>query len=599
MNSHHQAGAGLAPSDDASEPDQTAEQASSHVPPSAVLFVDCLALLKCLCIRSAAAVSESTSGETQRVEEHEWLLGSSATTSSSTVPSLLDSIRVDRPPFEDPSQPLRIHFKTLNLWTDSAQPTGILDRQGNAFTVGDLVFFALQLQTHVTSSRHITTLGHVPISFLLRKPLASVLQDPDVLPEKALPHYNPNQLTPVWVDRASEPISVDTMETFQKIFRRDPGVDFGHDVLLAAERLMISGTSTVSEPKEEPISDDSRRSSSFIRLLDPPDLASLLRRPRRHRDNTAAPPPTAISVGSAILAVQNGMASHHQQLILPGSSPIASRVLRVYDKFMAEAKRATAADQAAPRRITTPSPPKRRTESAAPRLAMTSKTVQQQAPPFSAKQRPTSKESAAETMGLYYYLKTKRLKPIIIVPAAGISSTILHIGNIRHFLHEKQLPPPLPSSLAGAEPSPVGGGGHAFSWAVSVPIPHPLKGEEVVSAEFKIVDSSQVSKFRRTDWYRTVAVILQGPEWQLSGWPFASVEMIFKCIKPFYFAFETDPLPQLVKTHGVEVLRLRRASRHNDPTAWHHLLTSLGTVLRTSRNFCLFDSAIMRKLYDT
>lgn len=114
------------------------------------------------------------------------------------------------------------------------------------------------------------------------------------------------------------------------------------------------------------------------------------------------------------------------------------------------------------------------------------------------------------------------------------------------------------------------------------------------------------------DWLRTVAVVIQGHEWQFQSWPFADFRNLFSVVRwvkfkqydcgvvgtsvclnsdkqsaaawlkyfkilkfvlpafrGVYFAFEGETqLPSLVEKYDVDVLRFKRSSRHADLLAW-------------------------------
>jgi len=54
----------------------------------------------------------------------------------------------------------------------------------------------------------------------------------------------------------------------------------------------------------------------------------------------------------------------------------------------------------------------------------------------------------------------------------------------------------------------------------------------------------QSTRFQKPDWKATVAVFVDGKEWQLKGWPFASHGQLFNAIRGFHIYMDNlKPAP--------------------------------------------------------
>lgn len=62
--------------------------------------------------------------------------------------------------------------------------------------------------------------------------------------------------------------------------------------------------------------------------------------------------------------------------------------------------------------------------------------------------------------------------------------------------------------------------------------------------------------FTKSQWLRVVAVIIDGVEWQLKGWPFETVVDLFATVKGVYFNEVGNLPPQHIKGWRVDVLQM-------------------------------------------
>jgi len=138
--------------------------------------------------------------------------------------------------------------------------------------------------------------------------------------------------------------------------------------------------------------------------------------------------------------------------------------------------------------------------------------------------------------------------PIIIVPAAPTALVTLY--NAQQFFLEAVYKP----SQKGDKRL------ENLELERKVPVPK-------FPSEFHIVDSA--AKIKEKDWYKVVAVIAQGQEWQFKGWPknWASPAEIFSKAKGFYFNFDDERVPDVVNQWNVKTLPINKHKRHLDKTA--------------------------------
>jgi len=94
-------------------------------------------------------------------------------------------------------------------------------------------------------------------------------------------------------------------------------------------------------------------------------------------------------------------------------------------------------------------------------------------------------------------------------------------------------------------------------------LPIPLKAP----TKYKVVDN--IMNIQERDWYRVVAVIAQGQEWQFKAWPkfWATPPEIFSKAKGFYFHFDDERIPDVVNLWNVKILPINKNKRHMDKTA--------------------------------
>lgn len=197
----------------------------SHLPPTNFV-VNSLQLIREVYKQSLAIALQQQSHSNNQLlvsnnqillNQFSWLLGE-----ASTVPPLLSthSIYIVRNEF-NPHQ-FSIEFNSFNISIQSTAPTQWTDRSRKRFNVGDILLCALQLQTGLTKSQHIVDLGHVPFSILMRKLLASFLQDEktSVNPAQIAAHpYDSSVLTPVQRIDSAKPIFIESNEMLEQLFK--------------------------------------------------------------------------------------------------------------------------------------------------------------------------------------------------------------------------------------------------------------------------------------------------------------------------------------------------------------------------------------------
>lgn len=152
--------------------------------------------------------------------ELNWLIGDSV----SVFPPLLHCIRVVKDDFA--LRGFTVQFIDFNISIHSSAPTQWVDHRSNRtrFTFGDLLLFALQLQTGQTKSQHIVELGHFPFSILVRKPLISMFQQKENDETQNPLFYAPNNydahvLTPVQRVDKNQPITISSINRLFPLFK--------------------------------------------------------------------------------------------------------------------------------------------------------------------------------------------------------------------------------------------------------------------------------------------------------------------------------------------------------------------------------------------
>jgi len=145
---------------------------------------------------------------------------------------------------------------------------------------------------------------------------------------------------------------------------------------------------------------------------------------------------------------------------------------------------------------------------------------------------------------LLYEIRMRGYRPTIVVPQT--QSSVINILNIKQLLEHGRWSKPT-SDMWRSRPK------EEF-------VAHTVGGELF---EFRVVDST--AKFTKNDWKSTVAVIVDGKDWQLKGWPFASHGQLFNAIRGFHLYMDNLGEAENCKSWSVAKISLKRNARHQDP----------------------------------
>jgi len=164
----------------------------------------------------------------------------------------------------------------------------------------------------------------------------------------------------------------------------------------------------------------------------------------------------------------------------------------------------------------------------------------------------------------------KQIYPIILVPCN--KNAPINILNVCDFLQDGEFRPPDYDQVKSFE----------STRPVEQEITRHICGTKMT---FRIKDSTK--SFSKSDWLRTVAVIVDGKTWQFKGWPFESHIDLFTTMKGFFFQLPSLDLKQELPTDTiskwkVDVLKVR-ASRHHDVALRDRFFELLETFLMSGR----------------
>jgi len=85
--------------------------------------------------------------------------------------------------------------------------------------------------------------------------------------------------------------------------------------------------------------------------------------------------------------------------------------------------------------------------------------------------------------------------------------------------------------------------------------------------KFEVIDSNKAKSLTEPEWSRVVAVFSQGQEWQFRGWLFKTPADIFSRAKGYYVHYDSDLVPQNVRSWNVSFLMINKQMHHLDKTA--------------------------------
>jgi hypothetical protein len=138
------------------------------------------------------------------------------------------------------------------------------------------------------------------------------------------------------------------------------------------------------------------------------------------------------------------------------------------------------------------------------------------------KARPTLLQSLKSTYERKFG-QGKEPVPYIVVPRN--SHALINLLNAKRFMQEFRYDPP---------------SGDLFNeYDNSIEVTHTIHGKDMT---FRIVDST--NKFTTSDWKMTVAVFVDGTEWQFKSWPFQTFAELFATIKGFYIQHDETLTPK-------------------------------------------------------
>lgn len=190
-------------------------------------------------------------------EDFTWLLGTSG--SAKTVP-LLRVIRAEYAEHYDEAgsevsrRVLVFSFTPFNLAVRGGEPCSWKDRRGNYVALGDIILFAFQLQTGVTTSRHITQLGQLPISLLDRKALAERIKSTSAIPtpQQALPYSPIEKLTRAVLHDPSLPLVAESWAALSQLCPQVAVEQIGTPFTIGGKQYVgVNGVEAAEEKKDD------------------------------------------------------------------------------------------------------------------------------------------------------------------------------------------------------------------------------------------------------------------------------------------------------------------------------------------------------------
>jgi len=138
--------------------------------------------------------------------------------------------------------------------------------------------------------------------------------------------------------------------------------------------------------------------------------------------------------------------------------------------------------------------------------------------------------------------------PIVIVPSA---MSMILISNIKEFLENGNfINEDVEGSIKSKEKSLV--------------IHRIIYNSK---ARFEIIDSTKARTLQENDWGRVIAVFSQGQDWQFKGWKYTTPSDVFSRAKGFYLHYDSDVIPNSVKSWNVTFLPISKHTRHYDKIA--------------------------------
>lgn len=155
-------------------------------------------------------------------------------------------------------------------------------------------------------------------------------------------------------------------------------------------------------------------------------------------------------------------------------------------------------------------------------------------------------------------------KAIIIVPPTFSPGNIC-LGNAKKFLLDAQY------VNLNEEKSQVEGTVDYFKRSIQ-------------SKEINFEIHSSVTGFSKSDWKRTVAVFVQGVDWEFNDWPKGeTIISILLKVKGFYLKYSDMPTNPNVKKWNVEVMEIHRNKRHSDVSVQNDFWSILEDFLKQPR----------------
>jgi len=186
--------------------------------------------------------------------------------------------------------------------------------------------------------------------------------------------------------------------------------------------------------------------------------------------------------------------------------------------------------------------------------------------------RSITAEEEQKTLGLLWEIRKMGVRPTIVVPCS--STAPVNILNVKQLLEEGRWTKPNPADWR--------------TRAREIRMKKEVCGEEF---EFRVVDST--AKFMKADWKATVGVLVDGKEWQLKGWPFASHGQLFNAIRGFHIYMDNlNPHPNC-ELWSVVKIGLKRNARHQDPAVMMEFWSSLEKFLLQKRRREFTTSAMI------
>eukprot|EP01068_Selenidium_serpulae_P004691 Selendium_serpulae@DN3703_c0_g1_i2.p1 len=200
---------------------------------------------------------------------------------------------------------------------------------------------------------------------------------------------------------------------------------------------------------------------------------------------------------------------------------------------------------------------------------------------------PPTMSRASERMGLLAHLRECNKNPIIVIPAAD--SSFLNMNNAQDFFLNKRL---TDSAVAARE---VRRGQREnvrrFEWNLDLRSSKTLPAQP---CKIEVVDDT--SNFSSKDWFRTVAVITMGTQWEFQDWPLKQANDTFAVIKGYYMCYEEPGATRCVTTWGIpSSVKFKRDKRHDDASIWRKWVDSIEEFLWQPRQFDLFEPNKFKK----